>query len=134
MSTHQDPEIGVVTRDDLKDGIRVNEALAKTAQGDLDYLANRLAACDERIEFQERLKDQWREMAASAPERLERLHTKLAQQRLALERMDAASPPRAKSPTAPSALNREARIRALTDRIAKGDMTAIAELTALARG
>lgn len=127
----QDPTIGVVTRDDLKEGIRVNEALLKTARGDVECLENRLANADGRIAEQIRLKEQWREFADTAPERIERITAALAhQRRLLAEFREPERPERAGI----SQANREERVAALSARLAKGDQTALAELLKLARG
>jgi len=124
----QDPEVGVVTREDLREGIRVNEALLRAAQGDLEYLDARLTTCDERIKAQQDLKDHWRELAELAPSRIEAITAKLAQQRTQLANY--------KSPATPEAReteSKQARIQALVARIAKGDLTAIPELQKLTK-
>ena len=124
----QDPEIGLVTREDLREGIRVNEALLRAAQGDLEYLDARLTTCDERIKAQQDLKDHWRELAELSQSRIEAITAKLAQQRTQLANY--------KSPATPEAReteSKQARIQALVARIAKGDLTAIPELQKLTK-
>lgn len=122
----QDPDIGVVTKADLAEGIRVNEALLTAARGDIEYLEARLASADERIEFQMKLKEEWRNLATLAPERIERITATLTRQRQQLAAMPQAAVSR------PSVSQRAERVAQLTARIAKGDMTALAELTKLA--
>ena len=128
LMTKQDPEIGQVTREDLREGIRVNEALLRAAQGDLEYLDARLTTCDERIKAQQDLKEHWRELAELAPRRVEALSTKLAQQRAQLESWRAPATSQARQTE-----SKNARVKALVDRIAKGDLTAIAELQKLTK-
>ncbi len=128
----QDPTIGVVTKADIREGLVVNRSLLKAAQGDIEYLGNRLAACDERIEFQHKLKAQWQELADLAPTRIERIKATIAHQEAQLATMR--DEPTKSTPKAPLVdLARETRIAALLDRINKGDMTATTELAKLAR-
>lgn len=130
---HQDPEIGVVSRKELEEGLRVNRYLEEQAEMDIRDLNKRIEIMQVRIREREEIIESWREAARTAPERLERIRATMARQETQLAAMATVAP---KPRTEPRLImtSREARIVALTTRIAAGDMTAISELTALAKG
>lgn len=126
----QDPTIGEITQKDLEEAIRVNTSLRWQAEHDRDDFDARERAMRQRIAELETIIDRWREDRNTAPARLERINAKLAQQEAALKSMERSAP--RQSTAGISAAQRAERVAALTQRIAKGDMTALAELTKLA--
>lgn len=124
----QDPDIGVLTKADLKEALRVNWALEVSAQGDVEFREGRIESCRERIRDQETLIRIWEDLATSAPERLVKIRARIAEQEVKLagwkDEVKAAS----------SRPSRESKIEALLKRIAAGDMSAIGEMQKLAKG
>lgn len=125
----QDPDIGVLTKADLREALRVNRALEVSAQEDVEFREGRIESCRERIRDQETLIRIWEDLAVSAPERLVKIRARIAEQEAKLagwkDEVRAASTPTS---------SRESKIEALLKRIAQGDMSAIGEMQKLAKG
>lgn len=119
----QDPSIGVVSREDLVEGLRVNRALLASYHGDISCHQSRLAGCRERIAFQETLMAEWNHLAEVAPERVVAVEARIVLQERQLAALREAVP----SPRVAKA----DQIEVLLNRIKQGDMAAVTELQKL---
>lgn len=130
--TTQDPDVGVLTKADLREALRVNRALEVTALGDMEFREHRIESCRQRIRDQEILIREWNTVAETAPERLARIRAKIAKQEEMLE-----SWKEDKAGVVTPQASREATIQLLVARIGRGGedaKRAIEEMAKLAKG
>ena len=128
MSKYDDSPPGTLTKDDLREALRVNSALLRSAQADIEYRDRRIARCRELIAEQEAQIVRHNEDADTAPQRIARIRTTLERQQLELGEMSTTQ--RSEARELSSAAKSE-RIAQLAARLATGDPTAAAELRRL---
>ena len=130
----QDESIGQITVTDLIEGLRVNEALLRKAQGDREFLETRLAIQQRVIDEAHERMAELRELAQSAPQRIERLERRMAEQHAQLEGLRVEGRKVKGAERAKLEEDRNSAIARLAGRLAQGDMTVVAELQRLMKG
>lgn len=118
-------ELAKLTREEVEEALRLARLGLHRYRTDQSDLAMRLAACEARIEEQERLKLQWQDLAEQAPERITRVLERIEGLEKELAREE--RKPRAAQKSTAKVL-KEAKIALLMARIKNGDMKALEEL------